>query len=55
MGMESVALENGQRAVEEVTAASERRCCSGYSVVFMDLNMPVMDGIRATRTIKELF
>jgi len=40
------AVENGELAA---TAATERE----YDLVFMDLHMPVMDGISATRAIRE--
>ncbi len=32
--------------------ALSRKCCS-YKVIFMDLNMPVMDGFDSARLIKE--
>ena len=42
---------NGKIAVEKVITQNSRNCCSGYNLIFMDLNMPVMDGEEATRII----
>ena len=40
--------ENGKAALERVLAREETQCCSGYEVIFMDIDMPVMDGIQVS-------
>jgi PAS domain S-box-containing protein len=45
MGLLCETADNGQQAIELLRERS-------YDVVFMDVNMPVMDGITATRTLK---
>ena len=46
MGYEGEVVANGQEAVD---AVNEKR----YDVVFMDMQMPIMDGITATLKIIE--
>ncbi len=44
--------DNGKMAIEMINERTKKQCCKGYRVVFMDINMPVMDGVQATNVIK---
>ena len=44
--------QNGLDAVNKVRNDINKKCCNvRYKLILMDLNMPVMDGFRATQEI----
>ena len=51
MGMKVEAAENGKEAIEKVKAAPDD---DFYSIVLMDIQMPIMNGYDATRGIRAL-
>ena len=45
---------NGKDAINKLIKRNEMRCCGKYGIVFMDINMPVMNGIVAIKKIRNL-
>jgi len=48
-GLQIICAENGQEAVDYFSSGPDE-----YDVILMDINMPVMDGIKATLSIRAL-
>jgi len=45
---------DGKEAVQKVASKKCKKCNSGYWLVITDLNMPVMDGFKATSIIRKM-
>lgn len=51
--LKSDEAENGKIAYNMYKASLQKSWCDGYRLIFMDLNMPVLDGIAATAKIMQ--
>lgn len=55
--IESLAARNGKIAIELIEQECNERkgCCEGFKLIFMDLNMPIMNGNEAIKTLNKNF
>lgn len=54
VGLKIYKAFNGQQAVEKVVEKEKSDLGGSFDLIFMDVNMPVMDGLQATKEIKTL-
>ncbi|TNV86947.1 hypothetical protein FGO68_gene10164 [Halteria grandinella] len=52
-GIQSDEAINGREAVDIIRARAYQECCSSYKIIIMDFEMPIMNGIEASRKIKK--
>lgn len=52
-GIQSDEAINGREAIDLIKARAYQECCSSYKIIIMDFEMPIMNGIEASRKIKK--
>ena len=45
---------NGKDAIDKIINKKCLSCLKGYKLVFMDLNMPIMDGYETSKVLSKL-
>jgi len=45
---------NGKEAINLVIEKSQGTCCTKFKMIYMDINMPIMNGIEATVKLREM-
>ena len=45
---------NGKEAIDFIVERHKSHCCKNYKAIYMDINMPIMDGIEATTILKKM-
>jgi CheY-like chemotaxis protein len=48
-----VRKENSKEAIKMVEKTLRSRCCGKYKLIIMDINMPIMNGIKATTILRK--
>ena len=46
---------NGEDAFKKVKTQALNKCCKKYHMIFMDIEMPIMDGYQSSLKIREFF
>lgn len=55
LGIQSIATaKNGKEALDRIMEKNAEKCCCSFRLIFMDCQMPVMDGITASKEIQKL-
>ena len=55
-GLKSIEASDGQDGINKVKEYYENKKCAcvGIKVIFMDIEMPIIDGIKATKILRQM-